>query len=206
MNIKGLDYNSQRERLILPEYGREVQKMVDYCMSLPTKGERQRCANTIIRTMELMTPRVRDNANYKQKLWDQLAVMSNFKLDIDWPVDISQAQLMKEKPQPIKYPSTELRTRTYGKLLMEIFDKLKQMPPGKDRDDLTASAANQMKRDLMQWSHVSDDEKIADDLARYTDGVIQLDLRHFRFAKVDLRALNAAQNSNPKGGKKRRKH
>ena len=79
MNIKGLDYNSQRERLILPEYGREVQKMVDYCMSLPTKGERQRCANTIIRTMELMTPRVRDNANYKQKLWDQLAVMSNFK-------------------------------------------------------------------------------------------------------------------------------
>lgn len=205
MNIKGLDYNSQRERLILPEYGREVQKMVDYCMSLPTKGERQRCAATIIKTMELMTPHIRDNANYKQKLWDQLAVMSNFKLDIDWPVDISQAQRMKEKPQPVKYPSTQLRTRTYGKLLMEIFDKLKQMPAGKERDELAASAANQMKRDLMQWGHVSDDEKIADDLARYTDGAIQLDLKHFRFAKVDLRAINAARNNNPKGGKRKKK-
>ena len=205
MNIKGLDYNSQRERLVLPEYGREVQKMVDYCMTLPTKAQRQRCANTIIKTMEIMTPHVRDNAGYRQKLWDQLAEMSNFKLDIDWPIDITQAQQIKQKPQPIKYPATQLRSRTYGKLLMDIFEKLKQMPPCKERDELTASAANQMKRDLVQWGHVGDDEKIADDLARYTDGVIQLDLKHFRFAKVDMRALNAAKNGNPKGKKRRKR-
>ena len=81
MNIKGLDYNTQRERLVLPEYGREVQKMVDYCMTLPTKAERQRCAESIVTTMERMIPNVRNSAEYKQKLWDQLALISDFKLD-----------------------------------------------------------------------------------------------------------------------------
>lgn len=205
MNIKGLDYNTQREHLILPEYGRELQKMVDLCMSLPKKADRQRCANTIVMTMERMMPHVRDNANYKQKLWDQLALMSNFKLDIDWPVDISQAQLMQEKPKPLKYPMSKIPARTYGKLLMEVFEKLKTMPAGKERDELTASAANQMKRDLVQWGHVADDEKVADDLARYTDGVIQLDLRHFKFAKIDMRALNMAKGNVGKGKKKKKR-
>ena len=91
MNINGLDYNTQRERLILPEYGREIQNMVDYCVALPTKEERQRCAATIVATMDRMVRQNRNNANYKQKLWDHLALMSDFKLDIDWPYDISAA-------------------------------------------------------------------------------------------------------------------
>ena len=94
MNINGLDYNTQRERLILPEYGREIQNMVDYCVALPTKEERQRCAATIVATMDRMVPQNRNNANYKQKLWDHLALMSDFKLDIDWPYDISEARSM----------------------------------------------------------------------------------------------------------------
>ena len=80
MNIEGLDYNTQRERLIMPEYGREIQKMVDYAVELPTKEERQQCAETIIGVMQRMFPQNGTPENHNQKLWDHLALMSDFKI------------------------------------------------------------------------------------------------------------------------------
>ncbi|MBM6993068.1 MAG: DUF4290 domain-containing protein [Prevotella sp.] len=184
MNIDGLDYNTQRESLVLPEYGREVQNMVNHALSLPDKAERQRCAETIIVTMERMFPQIKESADYKQKLWDHLALMSDFKLDIDWPFDVSQAKTMSTKPEPMGYPMQRIPVRHYGRMLFDIFEKLKTMPAGKEQDALVRLAANQMKRDLMQWSHGYSDEKVADDLARYTDGKIQLDLAKFKFDKI----------------------
>lgn len=182
MNIEGLDYNTRREKLVLPEYGREVQKMVDYAMTLKTKSERQRCAYSIIDIMERMFPQAREGKDYKQKLWDHLALMSDFKLDIDYPVDINEARKITAKPQPMRYPDQKNPVKHYGSMMFELFDKLKTMQPGRERDELTRMVANQMKRDLMLWSHGScDDEKIADDLARFTDGKIQLDLDAFKF-------------------------
>ncbi len=190
MNIEGLDYNTQRSRLVLPEYGREVQDMVDYALTLENKSDRQRCANTIIATMERMLPQVKENADYKQKLWDQLALMSNFELDIDWPYDISEAKTIQAKPEPMSYPMSHIPIRHYGKMLFDMFDRLQEMEPGRERDALARLTANQMKRDLMQWSHGhSDDEKVADDLARFTNGKIQLDLSTFKFDKIDLREV-----------------
>ena len=181
MNIDGLDYNTRREKLVLPEYGREVQNMVDYAISLDNKADRQRCAETIILTMERMLPQV---------LWDQLALISNFKLDIDWPVDISQAHTIHQKPQPMPYPMSNIPVRHYGKIIFELFEQLKTMKPGPDRDALAALTANQMNRDLIQWSHgFSDGEKVADDLAYYTDGVIQLDPKRIKFEKVEARPV-----------------
>ncbi len=98
MNIEGLDYNTQREKLVLSEYGREVQNMVAYAMTLETKAERQKCAEAIVLTMERMAPQVRENADYKQKLWDYLALMSDFKLDIDWPYDVPQPKAINARP------------------------------------------------------------------------------------------------------------
>ena len=182
MNIEGLDYNTQREQLIQPEYGREVQKMVEYAVSLNDKEERQLCAKTIISIMERMFPQSKENADYKQKLWDHLAIMSDFKLDIDYPVDISKAKSMEQKPQPIGYSKEKNQVKHYGSLVFQLFERLKTMPAGKERDALTKLTANQMKRNLIQWSHGSnDDEKIISDLARFTDGIIQLDLDKFKF-------------------------
>lgn len=199
MNIKGLDYNTQRERLVLPEYGREIQLMVDYAIGLPTKAERQRCAETIITTMMRMSPYAKDSADFKQKLWDHLAIMSNYKLDIDYPFDVSQAHQMQAKPAPMKYPMSRIRVRHYGKLVMEACDKLKTMEPGRERNELVRLVANQMKRDLTQWSHGSNDnEKVASDLAQFTDGAIQLDLSTFVFNKV------VRENDRPTPKKKKR--
>lgn len=169
---------------MLPEYGREVQNMVNHALSLTDKAERQRCAETIIVTMERMFPQIKESADYKQKLWDHLALMSDFKLDIDWPYDVSQAKTISAKPEPMSYPMQRIPVRHYGRMLFDIFEKLKTMPAGKEQDALVRLAANQMKRDLMQWSHGYSDEKVADDLARYTDGVVQLDLAKFKFDKI----------------------
>ncbi|WP_314314256.1 DUF4290 domain-containing protein [Hoylesella marshii] len=190
MDIKGLDYNTQRERLVLPEYGRGIQRMVNYAMTLPDKEERQRCAETIVGIMARMFPQHRDIADYKQKFWDHLAIMSHFQLDIDYPCDVSHAQAISEKPEPIAYPDADIPVRHYGRMMFEIFNKLKTMEPGEERDELVRITANQMKRSLMQWSHGSNDnEKVASDLARFTDGIIQLDLDTFQFERISVKDL-----------------
>lgn len=191
MKIKGLDYNTQRERLVLPEYGREVQQMVDYCVSLKSRAERQRCANTIIAVMERMMPHTYENKDYRQKLWDHLALMSGFQLDIDYPCDITEAQKMLQKPAPMRYPMKRIPVRHYGNMMFEVFELLKNLPNGAERTELTRLAANQMKRDLVLWGHgSSDDEKVASDLADYTDGKIQLDLETFKFDRTEAPQRN----------------
>ena len=185
MNIKGLDYNTHREQLLMPEYGREIQKMVDYAVSLTDKSERQNCAQEIIRMMETKVPELHDNADFEQTLWDHLYLMSHKQLDIDWPFDVTAAEKLQEKPNAIPLPQEGMRLRHYGKLLEQLFEKLKTMPEGEERDALVFYTANQMKRNLMTWGHGSmSDEKVADDLARFTDGVIQLDLSTMKLDKV----------------------
>jgi len=191
MNIEGLDYNTQREQMILPEYGREIHKMVEHALTIKDRAERRRCAETIVKIMERMFPQNRGNMDYKQKLWDHLAIMSRFELDIDYPCDISGAAKIAAKPEPLAYPMRKIPVKHYGSMVFELFRKLKAMPPGTDRDELARVTANQMKRNLMQWGHGSNsDKKIADDMALYTDGAVRLDLSKFKFEHVGERPVN----------------
>ena len=199
MNIQGLDYNTGREKLLMPEYGREIQKMVDYAVSLPSKEERLKCANTIVRMMLTKVPQIRENAGYEQTLWDHLYLMSGKQLDIDWPFDVTGAEKIHSKPAPIPLPQNRIRLRHYGKLVEELLEKLKTMPEGAERTELVRQTANQMKRDLLTWGHGSaDDEKVADDIARLTDGAIQLDLGKFRFEKVTAISIDEGKKKKKK--------
>jgi len=176
MNLEGFDYNTEREKIILPEYGREIQKMVDYAKTLPTKEERQACAETIVDVMAFMHPQLHATADYERKLWDNLAIMSNFELDIDYPFDISAARKISEKPNPLPYPTNYIPVRHYGKIIFDLFDILKEMPDGPEYDALVQATASHMQRALIQWGHgTADVEKIASDLARFTDGRVQID-------------------------------
>ena len=201
MNIQGLDYNTQRELLQMPEYGREIQRMIDHAVTLPTKEERLLCAKTIVKLMETKVPQIRENSGYEQTLWDHLYIMSHKQLDIDWPYDISGAEKFHDKPQPMKLPQSNVRLRHYGKLVSELLEKLKDMPEGGERDELIRLTAKQMKRDLVQWGHGSiDDEKVADDMARMTDGAVQLDLNNFVFERINI---NEPQQKRSSGKKKK---
>ena len=196
MKIDGLDYNTQREKLLLPEYGREIQNMVSHCVELPTKEERQQCAETIISIMDRMNPQGRESVDHEQKLWDHLAIMADFKLDIDYPYDVSQALKIATKPEPMGYPMSKIPVRHYGKMMFELFEQLKTMEEGDEKEELVRLVANQMKRCLIQWGHgSSDDEKVASDLARFTDGAVQLDLDVFKFDKINPKELQPVRNN-----------
>ena len=185
MNITGLDYNTQREKLILPEYGREIQQMVDHALTLTDREERQRCAETIISIMGRMFPEDKTVEEKNRKFWDHLAIMSGFQLDIDYPYDVNHAAKIAQKPAPMEYPMKRIPVRHYGSMMFDVFQKLEQMEPGEERDELVRLTANQMRRDLVQWSHgSSDEEKVAADLARFTHGKIQLDLDTFKFEPI----------------------
>ena len=198
--MQGLDYNTQRERLLLPEYGREIQKMVEHAVSLPLREDRQRCANTIVKMMAKKITLARDIADQQQALWDHLYIMSHKQLDIDWPYDVSDAEKILSKPEPMKLPQQNIRLRHYGRLVEEMCEKLKEMPAGEERDVLARHTANQMKRDLVLWGHGnSDDEKVVADLAEFTDGIIQLDLSSFSFEPMRITGLASVS------GKKKKK-
>ena len=208
MDIKGLDYNTKRETLLLPEYGREIQRMVDYAIGCPTRDERNACANTIVRMMGTKVPNATETNDGVRALWDHLYIMGRGQLDIDWPYDMSEAVKITQKPQPMPIRKNHVKLRHYGHLVEECFDILKTMPNGRERDKLIYLTANQMKRDLVIWGRgTMDDERVADDLARFTDGCVQLDINNMPLERVQETAalMNVNGNRMPKQGKKRKK-
>ena len=208
MDIKGLDYHTKRETLLLPEYGREIQRMVDYAIGCPTRDERNACANTIVRMMGTKVPNATETNDGVRALWDHLYIMGRGQLDIDWPYDMSEAVKITQKPQPMPIRKNHVKLRHYGHLVEECFDILKTMPNGRERDKLIYLTANQMKRDLAIWGRgTMDDERVADDLARFTDGCVQLDINNMRLERVQETAalMNVNGNRMAKQGKKRKK-
>lgn len=200
MELEGLDYNTSREKLALKAYGREIQQMVQRCVELPTKQERQRCANTIIETMKRVVP---SQQSYKERtpaLWYHLALMSDFKLDIDYPVEIVHEDKMATPPEPLPYNKSKMPVRHYGRLLFAIFEKLKGMPDCEERRALVQLTAKQMYHSLTAWGMgTTDKEKVADDLARFTDGIIQVMPQELNF---DTRVKEDTDNKKKKRRKK----
>ena len=178
MELNGLDYNTERDKLRLMAYGREIQQMVDHTVSLPTKAERQEAAETIIETMKRV---VQSQQSYKERtpmLWYHLALLSDFKLDIDYPVEFDNNNRMQASPDHIDYFNKEqLPTRHYGRHIYDLLNKLKTMPEGSERDMLANITAEHMCKTLETWSNNNvDKERIISDIAKYTDGVIQLNV------------------------------
>ena len=170
-----MDYNTERKQLVLPEYGRCVQSMVDYAKTISDKQERQVCANTIIKLMGHLYENQKDNEDVQHKLWNHLAAMANYELDIDYPVDIEHQEVKQAKREIVAYPQKTIKKRHYGALVEELTQVLTTTDDDNDRKELTRLVANMMKRNLANWNaNALNDEKILDDLAEYTNGKVQL--------------------------------
>ncbi len=168
-------YNTKREKLILPEYGRCIQDMVNYAMTIEDKKERQRCAFTIIDLMANMHDYHGDANDFYQKLWNHLALISEYKLDIDYPIEIQHIYEQENKRDKVPYPQKKIVKRHYGSIIEQLTKKLTDMKSGVEKDQLTLLVANQMKRSLANWnSNAMDDEKVLEDLAEYTNKNISL--------------------------------
>lgn len=185
-----MEYNTQRKKMELPEYGRSVQNMVDHALTIEDRAERQRCANTIINIMGGMFPHLRDVPDFKHKLWDHLAIMSDFKLDIDYPFEIVKKEDLVVKPEKLEYPNGALRYRHYGRFLEGMIKKAIEVENEGEKKQLINLLAIQMKKDLNNWNKEGiEDQKIVDDLREYTNGVIDLKVE-------DLRLGDSRSNNN----------
>ena len=176
-----MEYNTQRKKMELPEYGRSVQNMVDHALTIEDREERQRCANTIVNIMGGMFPHLRDVPDFKHKLWDHLAIMSDFKLDIDYPFEIVKREELEMKPGKIAYPDKAIRYRHYGRFLESMIKKLSEMEEGEEKEALLHMLAVQMKKNLNNWNKEGrEDQKIVDDLREYSNGAINLKVEDLR--------------------------
>ncbi|MCD8301936.1 MAG: DUF4290 domain-containing protein [Prevotellaceae bacterium] len=182
-----MTYNTQRDQMSLPEYGRYVFEMVKYIKTLPTKAQRQRGAETVVNIMANMNPQLREQPDAIWLIWDHLAYISNYELDIDYPYPVTRLDDDTAKPEPLKYPTNDIQQRQYGHLIEASLEKLAEMPDGQERDTLLRMVANQMKQSLFNWNRdVMDNEKVANDIERYTDGKVMLNLATFRFNPVQI--------------------
>lgn len=176
-----MDYPTLQDKLIMPEYGRNIQKMVAHAVTIQDREERAKCVRTIIHTMGNLFPYLRDVNDFKHKLWDHLAIMSDFKLDIDFPYDKPQPESFHTHPEPIPYKQSRIKYLHYGRTIEEMIAKAVEMEDGEQKDQVVLSIANQMKKNFVLWNkEVVDDRKILQDLYELSGGKINLNPERLR--------------------------
>ena len=181
------DYNSTRNKLILSEYGRNVQNMVKYIVALPTKEERNRYAQVVIDLMGFLNPHLRDVADFKHKLWDHLHIISDFKIDVDSPYPKPAPDAIHFKPEPLKYPHQRIRSKHYGKTIELMIEKAKSIEEPERKQHMVQAIANFMKMAYVQWNKDSvADEIILADLRSMSGGQLKRE-ENVKLAKGELR-------------------
>lgn len=198
------DYNTSREKLILAEYGRNVQNMVEYIVALPTKEERNRYAQVVIDMMGFLNPHLRDVPDFKHKLWDHLQIISKFKIDIDSPYPTSITEEEVVKPDALGYPQKRIKYKHYGHTVELMIKKAKDINEPEKRAHMVNSIANFMKMAYVLWNkdHVAD-EQILNDLTTLSNG--ELDVSNVVLNKVEVKpptntSTNTGRSQKSSGG------
>ena len=199
-----MEYNTRFKPLILPEYGRNIQNMVNHCCSIQNRDERTRCAYTIITTMGNLFPHLRDINDFKHILWDHLAIMADFKLDIDYPYEIIKKESLYSKPDPLPYSSPkQIKYMHYGRTLQLLVEKAATYKDGEERDQLLFMTANHMKKCYTNFNKEGvEDQKIFDDIRELSRGKINLRERYFQLAET--KEPKETTNKNKNTGKQKK--
>ena len=205
--IENLEYNTIREELIIPEYGRHIQKMINYASSRESKEERNKLANSIISVMGNLQPHLRDVPDFQHKLWDQLFIMSDFKLDADSPFEKPSKELINAKPEPLSYPQNFPKYRFYGNNIKIMIDEAVKWDDSEMKEALVLTIANHMKKCFLNWNKDSvKDQVIFDHLYELSDS--KIDIRDSKEELLDSALLLRSKKrfSNKKFPKKNNKN
>ena len=175
-NHKILPYNSDMKRLKLPEYGRNIQTLIDECVKIEDRDERTRCAKAIAKVVATLLPdHVGEGGNMK-KIWDHINIMSDFKLDIDFPCEVIDREHLTPEVSPIPYYGNDKISRHYGRLIESMIDVVSEMEGGEEKDRMISMIANQMKKLLLTYNPTGvSDERVINDLNRMSKGKIAID-------------------------------
>lgn len=200
-----LEYNSERPLMIIPEYGRHIQKLVDHCVALEDKEERNKMAKAIVDVMGNLQPHLRDVPDFKHKLWDQLFIMADFKLDAESPYPVPSREELQEKPESLPYPKYASKYRYYGNNIQTMIDVALSWEDDDKKEALVYTIANHMKKCYLNWNKDTvDDFVIFNHLYDLSDG--KLDLRksdeELSESKNLLKKRNTQGQNNSKNTKK----
>ena len=179
-----MEYNTTRPQLHMPEYGRIIQQLVERCKELPTKEERNEMAVAIVDFMGQRNPQLRDEENYKHKLWDHLFILSNYDLDVDSPYPFPTVEELNEKPKKMESPKLQGDFKFYGKSILQLIDKAIELEAGDEKDALIQVIANNMKKSYNVYNkeHVQDE-------------VIFRHLKDLSENRLDLTGLDSLEKS-----------
>ena len=196
-----MDYNSQRKKLPLPEYGRNIQNMVNYLLTIEDKEKRNKSAQTVIDVMGNLYPYLRDVAEFKHKLWDHLAIMSDFKLDIDYPYNPPTPDILTEKPKIVPYAPNNIKYKHYGFIMESLIKKTAEME-GEEKEILIELLANHMKKSYLAWNKDAvEDDKIFLDLRELSRGKLIVSKDEVQLA--DTKSITSSTKPKKKKFKKK---
>jgi hypothetical protein len=169
-----MDYNTNREKLPMPEYGRNIQNMVNYLLTIEDKEKRNREAQIVVDVMGNLYPYLRDVPEFRHKLWDHLAIMSHFNLDIDYPYEPPSPEILNERPKSVPYPQHDLTYRHYGLIIEKMIQAAVNME-GEEQQILIEQTANQMKKLFLVWNKDAvEDEKIFQDMELISENKLRV--------------------------------
>lgn len=170
-----MEYNTARELMKIPEYGRNIQKMIEYAKTLEGREERNKAANSIIKVMGQVNPALKGNEDLTHKIWDHMFIISGFDFDIDSPFPKPLKEDFEKGPDPIPYPSTEITFRHYGRIIEEMIKKVSTEENEEERTKMGEALANVMKRAYLNWNRDSvEDRVIKKDLREMSGGKIMV--------------------------------
>lgn len=222
-----MEYNTQRQSLVMPEYGRHIQKMVNHACTIEDRDERNKLAQAIVNVMGTLNPHLRDIADFKHKLWDHLFIISDFKLDVDSPYPKITADTIEVKPKRINYPSNHIKYKHYGRVMQNIIKEIAVLDEGDTKDALVRDIANFMKMQYLQWNRDTvENELIFKQLLELSENKIVIkdtlqlnetfemrpkeEVTKRRNRKMSMQNMRKSTSQNPKGNmgmlnKKRKK-
>ena len=173
--METLQYNTKRTQLIIPEYGRHVQLMINQIMETRDRDERNKMAKAVIGIMGNMNPHLRDVPDFQHKLWDQLFIMSNFELDVDCPFEKPQKEVLTQKPDRLAYPQKNPKYRFYGNNIKSMINVAVNWEEGELKNALVFNIANHMKKCFLNWNKDTvQDEVILNHLLELSDNKLKV--------------------------------
>lgn len=198
-----MEYNTERNQLLMPEHGRHIQQLVEHCKSLATKEERNEMALAIVEFIGQRNPHLRDEENYKHKLWDHLYILANYELDVDAPYPFPTREELAQKPKKMEYPKLQGDYKFYGKSILQLIEKAIELEEGDEKEALIEVIANNMKKSYNVYNkeHVQD-EVIFRHLKELSENRLDLtsidSLEKSRIYHSNNKNKNQNQKNNPK--------
>ncbi len=201
-----MQYNTTRGKLLLPEYGRNVQNMIRHAMDIEDREERQRAAQAIIEVMGQLNPHLRDVDDFRHKLWTHLFIMSDFKLDVDSPYEIPKKEMLDEKPDSMEYPKSRIRYGHYGQYTQKILESAKEIESEEEKAYLTGQMGNFMKRQFLSHNNSAvENNVIAEQLNELSQGTLKIENPDELITTKQMLKTITPQNTNRRGASNRKK-